>query len=56
MGIELDKVFNAHNDSTREGQRGACMERAHDITKNHRRRNGNLQKRMPRNPMRHIWA
>ncbi len=49
MGLVLDKAFNAHRDKTREGQRGTCMASAHDITKNQRRRLGNLQKRIPRN-------
>ncbi len=44
VGIKLDKVFNAHNDKTREGQGGTCMRCANDITKNHRKRNRNLQK------------
>ncbi len=49
MGLELDKAFNAHRDKTREGQRGTCMAHAHDITKNQRRRRGNLQMRIPGN-------
>ncbi len=49
VGLELDKAFNAHNDKTRGGLRGTCMSCAHDITKNHRRRNSNLQKRIPGN-------
>ncbi len=52
MGLDLDKSFNAHNDKTREGQRGTCIACAHDITKNHRRRNRNLQKGIPGNPVR----
>ncbi len=46
VGLELDKVINAHRDTRREGQRGTCMARAHDLTKNQRRRHGNLQKRI----------
>ncbi len=52
MGLELDKAFNAHTEKTRGEQRGTCMACAHDITKNHRRWNGNLRKRIPRNPVR----
>ncbi len=49
MGLELDKAFDAHRDKTREGQRGTCMARAHDVTENQRRRHRNLQKRIPGN-------
>ncbi len=47
MGLELDKALNAHRDKTREGQWG--MARAHEVTKNQKRRHRNPQKRIPRN-------
>ncbi len=49
MGLEIDKVFNAHKDKTREGQRGTCMALAHDVTYNQGRRHRNLHKRIPGN-------
>ncbi len=49
MGLELRQAFNAHRDKRREGQRGMCMARAHDVTKNQNRRHGNLLKRIPGN-------
>ncbi len=36
VGIELDKVFNAHNDKAREGEEGVKMAFAHGATKNNR--------------------
>ncbi len=52
VGLELDKAFNIHYDKTREGQRGMCMACVHDVTDNHTRRNGNLKRRISRNPVR----
>ncbi len=52
MSIELDKIFNAHKDKTREGQEDTCMAYAHDVTKTIEGRNRNLQKKIPRNPVR----
>ncbi len=37
VGIELDKVFIAHKDKTRERWEWACISHAHEVTKNHRR-------------------
>ncbi len=48
-GFRTRQVFNAHRDKRREGQRGTCMARAHDITKNQNRRHRNLLKRIPGN-------
>ncbi len=48
MGLELDKAFNENKDKTREGQGDMCMAHAHNVTKIHRRRNGNRQKRFLR--------
>ncbi len=33
VGLELDKLFNAHKDKTRERQEGTYMDCVHDITK-----------------------
>ncbi len=52
VDVELDRAFNTHKEKTREGQGGKCMACAHEFIKNHRRRNWNLQRRIPRNPMR----
>ncbi len=48
-GFRTRQAFNTYRDRTREQRRGMCMARAHDITKNQRRRHGNLQKRIPWN-------
>ncbi len=44
--------INPHKDKAREGQVRTCMAHAHNVTNNHRKRNKNLPKRFPRNPVR----
>ncbi len=48
-GFRTRQAFNTHRDKRREGQRGMCMARAHDVTMNQDRRHGNLLKRIPGN-------
>ncbi len=51
MDIIVDSIVAVNTRTRRGGKRGTCMACVHDITKNHRRRKGNLQKRIPMNPV-----
>ncbi len=48
-GFRTRQAFNAHRDKKREGRRGTCMARAHDVTRNQGRRHGNPLRRIPGN-------